>query len=247
MDRKITLIITFVLVFAIVYGYTGLSKNNNLTTTNVSAHEVNCSRDANVEYYGYFCTNMTDTSAYSFWMNGENGHVYIIYFDHDNTNSVYEKMSESDNKKGNKSPMRFKNRTFDDMTREFDTCLNMYTKKHSLDSLTKIVINLDILGDYSVNINKHLYSLCPKKLPRDYYCKQFYLDVEAAISKSKLKDRMNEIVNKYGIKVENIEFSDEYSSYIKNDEFLKKNIINSKDVPSKILSGIATCLCSPMK
>ena len=138
------------------------------------------------------------------------------------------------------------NMNYHSMMEEFNICLEKASQNFCLDSIDKISINLDEIGEYSVRIARHFDKIRPIKLPKTYYLGQFYYDVEKAIYMSGFKNQLNELLKKYNVQIDTIKFDDDHYSFISKDDFLIKTKSSDKDFPPKIIQGFATCECKPI-
>lgn len=254
MERKITFILLSMLGMVFIFGYPKFKEEKTIPiATNMSAHEVNLSNENDKSYinYEYYCTNQTDTSSYYFNVhNGRNNfyNMYILYNRHLMPSRVGpmsdEELEEYSSKvRKGKSCIKYHNSTLDDIMKELDMCINLCRHTIKLDSITEIVFGLQDLLDCSVEINKNFIDIHPKMTASSYYLHQFYIDVEKAIYKSGLKKKINVVLNKYGMNADTIKFDDENHFFMSKKEFMFEYNIKRKDIPARIICGIATCKC----
>jgi len=226
------------------YNIVSIREDNN---TNIVHSDVFCKSCNGYTHIGYYCEKAGELSSCSFSFNENeyNGfltvHIYTVDMERKYTQHPTGRL------KGRKKIKKtLPLRKYDDIIEEFGLCMQKASMDFQIGSLDEIIIEISDLGDCSVDINNYYQSIRPPIVPNDYYLGPFYHDVAKAISMSGLKKDLNNVLKSYNVKIETIEFSDEYHIFMDKDLFLYYNVVNRHQVPDKIISGLMTCKCSPL-
>lgn len=223
MEKMMKALLTFVLLTTLFISF-NVKSQNKMVNGGLTVHSVIFEDSERINTVGeFFCSMGTDTSTYSILVVEYSyiGNHIRISFNFRDLNEIQKR----------KLKRYYKNRTYDEIMTEFDACLGEASKFYNLNSLKEIVFYVSELGECSVETNLNYSKLLPRKLPREYYLGMFYKNVNKAIYMSGLKNRIDEIIKKYDVQVDTINFDDEHFYCKKRSEFLKQNVVTRDDIP----------------